>query len=172
MKRWIAVLPLLVGVGLVVLFVSQVGHDPHVTPDAMVGKTMPAEALPTLDGAAPAPLAAQAPPGTLVNFFASWCGPCQEEAPVLMALKAQGVRIVGVASKDDPDKTRAMLARTGDPYAAVLVDRDGRAGLDFGVSGVPETYLIGKGGRIIAKYALPLSPDAAETLLEKANAPG
>jgi cytochrome c biogenesis protein CcmG/thiol:disulfide interchange protein DsbE len=79
------------------------------------------------------------------------------------------VRVVGVAWKDDPDKTRAMLAASGNPYAQTLVDRDGRAGLDFGVSGVPETFLIGQNGKVIAKYALPLTPQTAEVLLEQAD---
>jgi cytochrome c biogenesis protein CcmG/thiol:disulfide interchange protein DsbE len=172
MNRWIALLPLAVGAGLVGLFFARVDHDPRYTPDALVGRPAPAETLPALQDGQAETLASAAPPGTLVNFFASWCGPCQEEAPTLLALKAQGVRIVGVAWKDDPVQTRAMLARSGDPYALTLVDRDGRAGLDFGVSGVPETYLIGPGGKIIAKYALPLTPPAAEALLEKGEAPG
>ena len=75
-----------------------------------------------------------------------------------------------MAWKDDPDKTRAMLVKLGDPYADVLVDRDGRAGLDFGVSGVPETYVISADGRILAKQAEPLTPASAERLLEKADA--
>ena len=79
------------------------------------------------------------------------------------------MRIVGVAWKDDPDKTRAMLADRGDPFIQTLVDRDGRAGLDFGVSGAPETFLIGPNGKVIAKYALPLTPQSAEALLEQAE---
>ena len=75
-----------------------------------------------------------------------------------------------VPLRADPAKTRAMLANAGDPYAETLVDRDGRAGLDFGVSGVPETFLIGENGKIIAKYALPLTPQTAEALLEQAEA--
>jgi cytochrome c biogenesis protein CcmG/thiol:disulfide interchange protein DsbE len=171
-KRWIAIAPLAVLAGLAVLFAVRLkgGQDPHYVPMAMVGKPMPQAVLPSLAGGAPTPLASEVKPATLVNFFASWCAPCIEEAPTLLALKAQGVRIVGVAWKDDPDKTRAMLVKLGDPYADVLVDRDGRAGLDFGVSGVPETYVISADGRILAKEAEPLTPASAERLLEKADA--
>ncbi len=92
---------------------------------------------------------------------------------MLMALKAQGVRVIGIVSpwRYSADATRAMLARGGDPYAAVLVDRDGRAGLDFGVSGVPETFVVGPGGRIAGKVALPLTPASAEALLEDGARP-
>jgi len=170
MKRWLALLPLVAFVALAILFFARVHHDPHYTPAALVGKPMPEETLPSLADGSQVKIRDQAPPATLVNFFASWCAPCQEEQPTLMALKAQGVRVVGVAWKDDPAKTRAMLANAGDPYAETLVDRDGRAGLDFGVSGVPETFLIGENGKIIAKYALPLTPQTAEALLEQAEA--
>jgi cytochrome c biogenesis protein CcmG/thiol:disulfide interchange protein DsbE len=79
------------------------------------------------------------------------------------------VRIVGVAWKDDPGKTRAFLARYGDPYQTIFVDRDGRAGIDFGVTGVPETYLVGPDGRILDKQAQPLTPADAEALLSRAG---
>lgn len=171
MRRWIAVVPLVALAALAALFAARLhkGADPHYTPDALVGKPLPDSVLPPLAGGQPVRLRAQVQPATLVNFFASWCAPCIEEAPTLMALKAQGVRIVGVAWKDDPARTRALLARVGDPYRTVLVDRDGKAGLDFGVSGVPETFLVGGDGRILAKVAQPLTPDTAERLLEKAD---
>ena len=104
----------------------------------------------------------------LVNFYASWCAPCAEEAPALMALKAQGVRIVGVAWKDAPDKAQTFLRDHGDPFAERLVDQSGRAGVDFGVSGVPETFAVDSSGVIRAKQALPLTPDTAEALVERA----
>jgi cytochrome c biogenesis protein CcmG/thiol:disulfide interchange protein DsbE len=105
----------------------------------------------------------------LVNFYASWCAPCEVEHPVLRALKADQVRVVGVAYKDAPDNTRAFLGRLGDPFTARLVDRDGRAGLEFGVTGVPETYLVNARGVIVAKHTGPMSPDDAQALLAKAR---
>jgi cytochrome c biogenesis protein CcmG/thiol:disulfide interchange protein DsbE len=171
MRRWLAIVPLLALAALAVLFTLRLkdGGDSHYTPTALVGKPMPDEALPPLAGGPPTPLKGEVRPATLVNFFASWCAPCIQEAPALMALKAQGVRIIGVAWKDDPEKTKAMLTKVGDPYARVLVDRDGAAGLDFGVSGVPETYVIGADGKILAKEAHPLTAESAERLLEKAD---
>jgi cytochrome c biogenesis protein CcmG/thiol:disulfide interchange protein DsbE len=167
-RRWIALAPVLVLALLALLFAgSALRHDPHYAPAALVGQPLPDEHLPTLEGGAPAALKGLAPPGTLVNFFATWCAPCREEHPVLLALKAQGVRIIGVDYKDDPAHGRALLAQIGDPYDAVLVDRDGRAGIDFGVSGVPETFLVGPDGRIKAKVALPLTPESAEALLDR-----
>jgi cytochrome c biogenesis protein CcmG, thiol:disulfide interchange protein DsbE len=169
MRRWIALAPLVVLAALAGLFLARLrkGEGPRYVPAALVGEPMPDSALPPLAGGGPVRLRGAAGPGTLVTFFASWCAPCVEEAPTLMALEAQGVRIVGVAWKDDPAATRAMLARYGDPFQTVLVDRDGRSGLDFGVSGVPETFLIGADGKILAKEAQPLTAESAERLLEK-----
>jgi cytochrome c biogenesis protein CcmG/thiol:disulfide interchange protein DsbE len=171
MRRWLAIVPLLALAALAVLFTLRLkdGGDSHYTPTALVGKPMPDEALPPLAGGPPTPLKGEVRPATLVNFFASWCAPCEIEAPQLNALKARGVRIVGVAYKDKPENTKAMLARLGDPFTETLVDADGRAGLEFGVSGVPETFLVGPDGRILAKHTGPLTPDTAEALLETAK---
>jgi cytochrome c biogenesis protein CcmG/thiol:disulfide interchange protein DsbE len=164
-KRWIAVLPLVGFAALAILFFARVHHDPHYIPAALVGKALPDETLPTMEANVATRLAAEAPPGTVVNFFASWCVPCVQEQPVLMALKAQGVKVIGVVSpwRYDPVATRAMLAR-GNPYSETLLDPNGKATLDFGVSGVPETFVIGKGGQIVAKYAEPLTQDDAAAL--------
>jgi cytochrome c biogenesis protein CcmG, thiol:disulfide interchange protein DsbE len=170
MKRWLAFAPLLVLVALAALFAGYaLKRDPHVQPHALVGKPMPALTLPELDSGRPAPIRAASEGPILVNFFASWCLPCEVEHPQLMALKAQGVKVVGVAYKDAPANTQAFLTRLGDPFAERLVDRDGRAGLEFGVTGVPETYLVGSDGVILAKHTGPLTPDAAEDLLKKAK---
>lgn len=170
MKRWLAFAPLIVLIALAALFAGfALKRDPHVQPHALVGKPMPALSLPELDSGRAAPIRAATDGPILVNFFASWCAPCEVEHPQLMALKAQGVKVVGVAYKDAPANTQAFLARLGDPFAERLVDRDGRGGLEFGVTGVPETYLVGSDGVILAKHTGPLTPDAAEDLLKKAR---
>jgi len=166
MKRWLAFLPLVALVLLGVLFVGySLKRNPQVQPQAMVGKPMPALTLPDLDTGRPTPLAEVAKGPVLVNFYASWCAPCEIEHPVLVGLKAQGVPIVGVAYKDAPANSQAFIARLGDPFRTRLVDRDGRAGLEFGVTGVPETYLIGADGKILAKHAGPLTAESAQALL-------
>lgn len=168
MKRWLGFTPLIVLVALAVLFAGYaLKHDPHVQPHALVGKPVPAVTLPELDTGVQVAVR-DAPPGPrLVNFFASWCAPCRVEQPQLMALKARGVTIVGVAYKDDPAKTREFLKELGDPFAVRLMDRNGRAGIEFGVTGVPETYLVGADGVILAKHSGPLTDVDAEDLLKQ-----
>jgi cytochrome c biogenesis protein CcmG/thiol:disulfide interchange protein DsbE len=167
-RRWIGFAPLIVLVGLGVLFAGYaLKHDPHVQPHALVGKLVPAVSLPDLDtGALVAVRDVPAGP-RLINFYASWCAPCRVEAPQLMALKARGVTLVGVAYKDDPAKTQAFLTELGDPFAAKLVDRNGRAGIEFGVTGVPETFLVGSDGVILAKHSGPLTDADVPELLAK-----
>jgi cytochrome c biogenesis protein CcmG/thiol:disulfide interchange protein DsbE len=168
-RRWLAALPLVALAALGVLFAGYALHrNPQVQPQAMVGKPMPQLALPSLDTGTPVQLAAAVEGPTLVNFFASWCAPCELEHPQLMAMKAEGVRVVGVAYKDAPENGRAFLGRLGDPFAVRLIDRDGRAGVEFGTTGVPETFLI-KDGVILAKHSGPLTPDSAQDLLAKAR---
>lgn len=170
MKRLLALLPLAALALLAVLFVGfSLKRNPQVQTEAMVGKPMPALTLPSLDTGAPTPLAEASKGPVLVNFFAHWCAPCEIEHPVLMKLKAEGAPIVGVAYKDPPENTRAFLTRLGDPFRARLIDRDGRAGLEFGVTGVPETYLVGSDGTILAKHTGPLSLEEGRALLAKAR---
>ena len=168
MNRWLAFLPLIALVALGGLFYFYaLRRDPQVQPQAMVGKPMPDLALPTLRGGQPVRLRAIAAEGPMVvNFFASWCAPCEIEHPVLMGLKGRGVRVIGVAYKDAPSNTEAFLTRMGDPFVNAVVDRDGAAGVEFGVTGVPETYVVSRDGQILAKHTGPLSEDAAERLVK------
>jgi cytochrome c biogenesis protein CcmG/thiol:disulfide interchange protein DsbE len=167
-KRWIGLAPIIVLIGLVVLFAGYaLKHDPHVQPDALVGKPVPAVSLPDLDSGAMMAVRDTPPGPRLINFYASWCAPCRVEAPQLMALKARGVPVVGIAYKDDPVRTQAFLAELGDPFVAKLVDRNGRAGIEFGVTGVPETFLVGSDGVILAKHSGPLTDAAGAELMKK-----
>ena len=169
MNRLLAALPLIALAALALLFgLFALKHDPHVQPHALVGKALPDVTLPALDDGRPVRLREAAADGpVLVNVFASWCAPCELEAPVLMQMKARGVKLVGVAYKDAPDNTKAFLGRVGDPYAKRLVDRDGRAGIELGVTGVPETYLVDAKGVILAKYAAPPPAADARDLIRK-----
>lgn len=158
MSRWLAFAPLVVLAALAVLFVGwSLKRDPQVSPDALVGRPIPEVVLPMLGGEGEVDLRVAATGQPMVlNVFASWCAPCRIEHPQLMALQAQGVRVVGVAYKDEPADTRAFLEELGDPYAVVLVDREGRAGIELGISGVPETYAVDAMGVVVAKHTGPL----------------
>jgi len=170
MSRALALAPALMLAALVAVFgFYALHHDPQVIPRATVGKPAPDDSLPTLGGGAPAPIRSAVPGPMLVNFFASWCAPCAAEAPTLKALSDEGVRVVGVAWKDDPVQSREFLQRYGDPYKVVFVDRAGTTGIDFGVTGVPETYLVGGDGRILDKTAGPLTAADAQALARRAG---
>ena len=167
MSRWLAILPLVALMALGALFYFfALNRDPHVQPQALVGKMVPDLTLPTLADGQRVRIRDAATQGPmLVNFFASWCAPCEVEHPVLMGLRGGKVRVVGIAYKDAPPNSQAFLTRLGDPFAQVLVDRDGRAGIEFGVTGVPETYVIGRDGVVLAKHTGPLTPTEAERLV-------
>ena len=165
-----AALPVAALLGLVVLFAGYSLHrGAKVIPAALVGKPAPSLTLPRLADGTATPIRALLRGPTLVNFYASWCAPCVQESPALMALKAEGVRIVGVAYEDKPEATAAFLQRFGDPYAEILLDPEGRAGVEFGTTGVPETYAVDSAGVIRAKVALPITAAQAEDLLSKAG---
>lgn len=167
MKRALAFAPLIALALLAVLFVGwSLKRDPEVKPDALVGKPLPAVALAPLDGGAPVPLNAAVRGPALVNVFASWCVPCEVEHPELVRLQASGVPIVGLAYKDErtPNATEDFLKRLGNPYGVVLTDPDGRAGIELGISGVPETYVVGADGTVLAKHAGPLLKEDADRL--------
>jgi len=166
MMRWLAIMPLVVLLALTALFIGwSLKRDPAYKPDAIVGAEIPATVLPILDGSVAGPQnvdlkTAGVGKPMIVNVFASWCAPCRVEHPKLMALKAQGVAIVGVAYKDEPEATAKFLEEMGNPFAMVLVDRGGRAGLDLGISGVPETFAVDAYGKVSAKQSGPLLDDA------------
>jgi cytochrome c biogenesis protein CcmG/thiol:disulfide interchange protein DsbE len=165
-NRWLALTPLVVLAALAALFVGwSLKRDPSVKPDALVGQPVPETVLPILTGAEAGPghvdlKTAGVGKPMLINVFASWCAPCRVEHPKLMALQARGVDVVGVAWKDEPAATRAFLDELGDPYSMVLVDRDGRAGLDLGITGAPETFAVDAMGAVVAKVSGPLIDDA------------
>lgn len=170
MKRLAAFAPLAALLAAIALFAGwSLERNPHVTPTAMVGKPVPDVLLPRLEGGGSASLRVAAKGPALVNFYASWCAPCAEESPALMALKAEGVRIVGVAYKDDPGAAGAFLKRLGDPYTEKLEDRSGAAAIEFGLTGVPETYAVDSRGVIRAKRAQPIDAADAEALIAASN---
>ena len=166
MNRWLSLIPLVVLVALAALFIGwSLKRDPAVKPDALVGQAIPETVLPILTGDQPGPgqvdlKTAGVGRPMLVNVFASWCLPCKVEHPKLMALKARGVAVVGVAWKDAPADTRAFLDELGDPYSMVLVDEEGRAGLDLGITGAPETFAVNAMGKVVAKSSGPMVDDA------------
>ena len=170
----LAALPLIAFAALAgLLFVRLYAGDASRIPSALIGQSAPALNLPGLGGA-PGLADADLRQGhvTLVNIFASWCVPCHEEHEFLMALaadpalKAKGVVLVGVAQKDSPENIRRFLGAGGDPYAKVGLDGDGRAGIDWGVYGVPETFIVKGDGAIAFKLVGPVDADTLESVVK------
>jgi cytochrome c biogenesis protein CcmG/thiol:disulfide interchange protein DsbE len=167
LRRLLFLLPVLifvvVGIGLAV----GLTRDPSTLPSALIDKPVPTFELPPIAGRggpgfSSADLAGQV---SLVNVFASWCVPCRVEHPLLMELADEGIAIYGIDYKDPADKAAAWLAELGDPFRAVGADRDGRVAVDWGVYGVPETFVIDRAGRIRHRHVGPLqSWDIEETI--------
>ena len=159
----LAVLPLVVFLGLAGLLLLRLfAGDASRLPSALIGKPAPTFALaPVMGLDRPGLATADLQKGsvTIINVFASWCVPCRQEAAALLLLSQSGVRIVGIAYKDEPENTRRFLGQEGDPYAAVGADPSGRTAIDFGVYGVPETYVVKGDGTIEAKIVGPLTED-------------
>ena len=167
MKTLKYLLPALAFVVIVGFLLVGLGRNPSEIPSPLVGKPAPAWALPGLAGD-DAMLRSEALAGEpyLLNVWASWCAPCLQEHPHLIALaERKVVRIVGINYKDRPEDARAWLARHGNPFTQVVADRDGRTAIDFGVYGVPETYLVDGQGRIRFRQVGPLYPHVLDEQL-------
>jgi cytochrome c biogenesis protein CcmG/thiol:disulfide interchange protein DsbE len=179
-RRSIMVMLPLVGFAMLfALFWVRLGGDPSKIPSALIGRPAPATVLPALLGLT---RNGEAVPGldpaaflgkvSLVNVWASWCVPCHDEAPLLTALGRQDSRfqIVGINYKDTADNARRFLGRYGNPFTMVGVDANGRAAIEWGVYGVPETFVIGRDGKIAYKLVGPITPENLETVLKPALA--
>jgi cytochrome c biogenesis protein CcmG/thiol:disulfide interchange protein DsbE len=182
--RIAVVLPLLALLALAALFWFRLGAgDPSQLPSALIGQPVPATDLPAIPGLTrdgqPVPglnAADFAGKVTLVNVWASWCVPCHDEAPLLMKLAEDTrFRIAGINYKDQPDNARRFLGRYGNPFAVSGADPNGRAAIEWGVYGVPETFVVGRDAKIAFKLVGPITPENLERTLkpaiEKALAP-
>lgn len=147
--------PLLIFIGLLVLFFVGLGKDPTELPSVLTGKPMPAFALPVLgDETRTIGNADLAGKPYLLNLWATWCPTCYVEHPYLLQLAQQGkIRLIGLNYKDDRAKALQYLQRLGNPYETVLVDADGMLGIDLGVYGAPETFLVSADGTILYRRA-------------------
>jgi cytochrome c biogenesis protein CcmG/thiol:disulfide interchange protein DsbE len=177
MRRALYLLPLLAFCVLIGWFALALrpNYDPQTLPSAMIDKPAPSFDLAALNGGANLSLAGLKGQVVLVNFFASWCAPCRIEQPILMRLtKQEHVALYGIDYKDQPAAARRILAELGDPYRAIGLDADGITGINFGVYGVPETYVIDKNGEIRKRFVGPLTEESLQQellpLLKKLNA--
>ena len=176
MRRLVVLLPLALFLALAALFFYRLGSgDPSRIPSALIGRPAPdtnLAPLPGLNARDGTPL-----PGlstadfkgavTLVNVWASWCVPCHDEAPLLDALSAdKRIRIVGINYKDQPDNARRFLGRHGNPFVANGVDDRGRAAIEWGVYGVPETFIVGRNGNIAYKLVGPITEANLDRVLK------
>jgi cytochrome c biogenesis protein CcmG, thiol:disulfide interchange protein DsbE len=160
-RSMMAFAPVALFVSLAATFGFQLMSGKNVSdlPSALIGKAAPSTNLPSLDPASQTAFNSEAFKGkvTLVNVFASWCVPCREEHPVLLELaKDKRFLIAGLNYKDQPENARNFLAQLGNPYTFTGADLSGRTGIEWGVYGVPETYLVGKAGTILYKHVGPL----------------
>jgi cytochrome c biogenesis protein CcmG, thiol:disulfide interchange protein DsbE len=174
-RRWLVALPLVVFAGLAALFLLRLyGGDPSKIPSALIGRPAPQTALPALEGLVrdgtqvpgldPAAFKGRV---SLVNVWASWCVPCHDEAPLLTELaKDNRLQLVGINYKDAPDNARRFLGRYGNPFGIVGVDANGRASIEWGVYGVPETFIVGREGTIVYKMVGPVTPQNLDSVLK------
>lgn len=171
---WLAVLPLAIFLGLASVFYSLLkteGRDISALPSALLDKPAPLLEVPPLEGIL---LNGTQIPGmdadtfkdsvSVVNVFASWCIPCREEHPQIIALSEdERLKVIGINHKDIQKNAIEFLEELGNPYDAIGVDRRGRASIEWGVYGVPETFFVDKDGRIFYKHVGPISPEALKT---------
>lgn len=161
-------LPLiLVAILLAFLFVALRSGEPSRLPSALIGKPVPDFALPAIpnvpgdSGPVPGLSSAAFKTGkvSLLNVWATWCAPCMEEHPLLIELSQQGIPLYSINYKDKPEAARRFLASHGNPFRAIGADESGFTAIDFGVYGVPETFVIAGDGRIAYRFPGPLSPE-------------
>ena len=174
-RLWLMALPLVAFTALAALFWFGLhAGDPSRIPSALIGHPAPQTALPALDGLV---VNGSQVPGldpkmfkgkvSLVNVWASWCVPCHDEAPLLTQLgQDKRLQLVGINYKDAPDNARRFLGHYGNPFGIVGVDGNGRAAIEWGVYGVPETFLVGRDGTILYKLVGPVTPDNIDTVLK------
>ena len=174
-RRWLVILPLLGFIALAGLFLLRLhGGDPSRIPSALIGRPAPQTVLPALEGLVangaqipgldPAVFKGKV---SVVNVWASWCVPCHDEAPLFSQLaKDNRLQMVGINYKDGPDNARRFLGRYGNPFGIVGVDGNGRASIEWGVYGVPETFVVGREGTILYKLVGPVTPDNINAVLK------
>ena len=158
----LALLPLVALVALLAVFALNINRDPSLIQSVLIDKPAPQFSLAAVEGTGVPGFDTAALNGevTVVNVFASWCIPCRDEHPVLEALKSEtGVRMFGMNQKDAPENAVAFLTELGNPYDAIGADANGRASIDWGVYGVPETFIVDAKGTIRFKHVGPLSMD-------------
>lgn len=159
-RPWLALLPLAIFVALAAMFLSRLlsGEDASVVPSVLIGHPAPATDLPPLAGIGLPGLSSADFKGrvTVLNVWASWCAPCREEHPALRSLADdERFRLVGLDYKDKPENARRFLGELGNPFDAIGTDDSGTTAINWGVYGVPETFLIGKDGTILYKHVGP-----------------
>ena len=168
MRYLLFALPLIALVALVAIFATSIDRDPGLVRSVLIDKPAPTFAMAEVPelGVPGFDTASLKGEVTVVNVFASWCIPCRDEHPLLVDLKeVTGVRLFGINQADAPENARAFLAELGNPYDAVGVDRDRRVSIDWGVYGVPETFVVDAQGVITFKHVGPLTQQAIETEL-------
>lgn len=155
----LALLPPVIFASLAGLFYfGMMRDDPNALPSTMIGRTAPALTLTPLgDSEMPTVEGLQSGGVKLVNFWASWCGPCRAEHPNLEEMAANGIQIVGINYKDQPDNALGFLAELGNPFTEIGADGTGRTGIEWGVYGVPETFVLDGKGQILYRHPGPIT---------------